>query len=95
MTDLRVTDAIVASSQHGFQAAATHLEPVAQAVKRLDPDPAGAAAITTGLAYQDGELAVLFVTASQCLTRLAQDTAQAGQQFGATDQTLAREATDR
>lgn len=95
MTDLHVTDAIVAGSQHGFQAAATHLEPVAQGVMRLDTDPAGATAMTGGLTGQDGQLAFLLATVGQCLTRLAQDTAQAGQQFGSTDQALAREVTDR
>jgi hypothetical protein len=95
MTDLHVTDAIVVGSQHGFQAAATHLEPVAQGVMRLDADPAGAAAITSGLTSQDSQLAVLLATVGQCLTRLAQDTAQAGQQFGSTDQALAHAVTDR
>jgi hypothetical protein len=95
MTDLHVTDAIIVGSQRGFQAAVTHLEPVAQAVLRLDADPAGATAMIGGLAGQDGQLAVLLATVSQCLTQLAQDTVQAGQQFGSTDQALRREITDR
>jgi hypothetical protein len=95
MADLRVTDAIVADAQHRFQAAATHLEPAAQALERLDTEPAGAATMTGGLAAQDGELAVVLAAAWQCVTRLAQDTAQAGQRFGSTDQALAREVTGR
>jgi hypothetical protein len=90
MADLRVTDAIVADSQQGFGAAATHLEPVAQGVQRLGTGPAGAAAMTDGLTDQDVQLAVLLVTTRQCLTWLAQATAQAGQQFRGTDQALGR-----
>lgn len=90
MADLRVTDAIIAGAQHGFQAAAGHLEPVARAVQRLDTDPAGAAAMTGGLASQDTQLAAVLVTVRQCLSWLAQETTQAGQEFGATDQALGR-----
>ena len=91
MADLRVTDTIIADTQHGFQAAATHLEPVTQAVLHLSTDPAGASAMTSGLADQNLQLAVLFAAAGQCLARLAQDTAQAGQEFGQTDQALGHE----
>jgi hypothetical protein len=90
MADLRVTDAIVSDAQHGFQAAANRLEPIGQALIRLDADPAGAAALTSALASQDGQLAAVLATTMQCLTWLAQNTSQAGQQFGDTDQALSR-----
>ena len=90
MADLRVTDPVIAGTQHGFQAAATHLEPIASSMQRLDTGPAGAAAMTSGLADQDSQLAVVLTAAWQCLTRLASDTAQAGQSFGDTDQALGR-----
>jgi hypothetical protein len=93
MADLRVTDAIIADTQHGFQAAAAHLEPVTQAVLHFEAAPAGATAMTSGLADQNLQLAVLFAAAGQCLARLAQDTAQAGQEFGQTDQALGREVS--
>jgi hypothetical protein len=94
VADLRVTDAIVADSQQGFGAAAAHLEPVAQGVQRLGTAPAGAQVMTDGLADQDVQLAVLLATARQCLSWLAQATAQAGQQFSGTDQALGRTVTE-
>ena len=90
MADLHVTDAIIVGAERDFGAAATHLEPVTRAVRHLDNEAAGATVMVSGLASQNGQLAVAFTTAGQCLARLAQNAAEAGQELADIDQALGR-----
>ena len=92
MADLRVEQRVLTHAQGALRTAANRLAPVERAVKILDVDAAGAAALADALGAGNAQLAAGLQATGKSLDGLAQFLADAGIAYGHTDQTLARAA---
>ena len=92
MADLRVEQQVLTHAQGALRTAANRLAPVERAVKVLEVDAAGAAALAEALGAGNATRRASAAT-GKSLDKLAQFLADAGTAYGHTDQALTRAAS--